>query len=98
MLFINNNMSSTYNIRKTTPFPLTFCKHNIYPHFLEIKFVDYTIQIGYSCFLRLALYIYILFFMLVFLLRTRLDPLGFIPLGGSTKFQTWLVHDIHSFK
>ena len=37
-------------------------------------------------------------FMLVFFLKTHLDPLGFIPSGGSTKFQTWLVHEVHSFK
>jgi len=36
--------------------------------------------------------------MLVFLLKTNLDPLGFIPLGGSNKFQTWLVHEVHNFK
>ena len=28
--------------------------------------------------------------MLVFLLKTHLDPLGFIYLGGSTKFQTYM--------
>jgi hypothetical protein len=29
---------------------------------------------------------------------THLDLLGFNPLGGLTKFQTWLVHEVHSFK
>ena len=36
--------------------------------------------------------------MLVFLLKTHLDPLSFIPSSGSTKFQTWLVHEVHNFK
>jgi hypothetical protein len=44
------------------------------------------------------MYICVLTFMLVFLLKTHLDPLDFIPLSGSTKLQTWLVHEIHSFK
>ena len=52
----------------------------------------------YSNSLKLALYICALPFMLVFLLKAYLDPLGFIHLGGSTKFQTWLVHEVHSFK
>jgi hypothetical protein len=36
--------------------------------------------------------------MLVFILKIHLDPLGFIHSSESTKFQTWLVHEIHSFK
>jgi len=36
--------------------------------------------------------------MLVFLLKIHLDALSFIPLGGSTKFQTWLVHEVYNFK
>jgi hypothetical protein len=44
------------------------------------------------------LHICTLSFILVFLLKTHLDPFGFIPSGGSTKFQTWLVHEIHIFK
>jgi len=65
--------------------------------FYEMKYVDYTIKMRYSYFLKLALCIWTLPFMLVFLLKTHLDPLGFIPLSGSTKFQIWLVHEVHSF-
>ena len=82
MSFLNNNMSFTYNIRKTTPLPLTFCKHKVYPLFDETKYVDYTIKIGYFYSLKLALYIYTLPFMLVFLLKIHLDSLGFIPSSG----------------
>ena len=92
-------MSSTYIIRKTTLLPLTFCKHKVYPHFFyEIKFVDYTIKIGYSYSLKITLYICTLPFLLMFLLKTYLDLLNFIPLGGLTKFQTWLVHEVHNLK
>ena len=66
-------MSSTYNIRKMTSLPLTFCKHKVIHIFYKIKFVDYIIKIGYSYSLKLALYIFILPFMLVFLLKTNLD-------------------------
>jgi hypothetical protein len=44
------------------------------------------------------MYICELPFMLVFLLKTHLDPLGFNSSSGSTKLQTWLVHEIHRFK
>jgi hypothetical protein len=92
-------MSFIYNIRKTTSLSLTFYKHKVNSYFFdEIKFVDHTIKIGYSYSLKLALYIYTLSFMLVSLLKAYLDPLGFIPSGGSTKFKTWLVHEAHSFK
>jgi hypothetical protein len=78
MPFLNNNMPSTYNIRKMTSLLLTFCKHMVYPYFFyEIKFIDYTIKIEYLYFLKLALYICTLLFMLVFLLKIHLDPLGF---------------------
>jgi hypothetical protein len=65
--------------------------------FYEIKYIDYIIKIRYSYSLKLALCIYTLSFMLVFLLNTHLDLFGFIPLGGSIKFQIWLVHEISSF-
>jgi len=78
-------MSFTYNIRKTTPLPLTFYKHKVYPFFDETKYVDYTIKIGYFYSLKLALYIYTLPFILALLLKIYLDSLGFIPLGGSKK-------------
>jgi hypothetical protein len=90
MSFLNNNMPSIYNIRKTS-LPLTFCKHKVYPDFLWN-------QIYWLYSLKLALYICTLPFILVFLLNAHLDPLGFIPTSGSTKFQTWLVHKVHSFK
>ena len=71
---------------------------NLSIFFDEIKSINYTIKIGYSYSLKLALYISTLFFMLVFLLKTYLYPLGFILLDGSTKFQTWLEHEVHCFK
>jgi hypothetical protein len=70
----------------------------LFTFFYEIKYVNYTIKIRYSYSLKLVLYIYTLSFILVFHLKTCLDLLGFILLDGSTKFQTWLVYEVHSFK
>jgi hypothetical protein len=88
--FLNNNMSFKYNIH--------IINTRFIHIFYEIEYDDYTIKIEYSYSLKLALYICTLPFILIFLLKTHLDLLGFILSGGSTKFQTWLVRKVHSFK
>jgi hypothetical protein len=98
MSFLNNNMSFKYNIRKITPLPITSCKHKVYPYFLWNRIWWLYHQNWIFLLLKACIVICTLPFILIFLLKTHLDLLGFILSGGSTKFQTWLVRKVHSFK
>ena len=91
MLFLNNNMSSTYNIRKIT------LLYRVYPYFfIESNLLIKPSKLNISTQI-LHYIICILLFMLFFLLKIHLDPSSFILRGESTKFKTWLVQEVYSF-
>ena len=75
----------------------TFCKHKVHPIFYEIKYVDCNIKLGFLFFKICIVHLYIVFHVSLFL-RESLDPLSFFPSSKSTKFRTWLIHEVHGFK
>jgi hypothetical protein len=83
--FLNNNMWFVYNIRKITSLLLTFCEHKVYSYFWWNQFFYLPSKLDIPI-LKACIDICTLPFMLVFLLKTHLDPLSFIPSGESTKY------------